>query len=414
MRIAILGYGKEGKSAEAYFEKHGDHVEVFDHFTEEDLNKIDFSVFDMVLRSPSVHPRVNFTSMTRYFFDKSPAPIIGVTGTKGKGTTCSLIADILKALGKNVYLVGNIGKPSIDVLDELTPEDVVVYEMSSFQLWDLTKSPHVAVVLRIEADHLNIHDGFLDYVRAKSHIVEFQQPEDKLVYFKNNRWSEEIAEKSPAQQKVSYPKKKSLDFQKLLNALSVPGEHNKENAEAAIRAVAAFLDTDAETLIAENYWKINQALADFKGLPHHIEFVRQCNGIDYYDDSFSASYPSLEVAVKAFDERKVFLIAGGKDRGLDLGPEKRAIFDAPNLAKVYLMGETAEKLAEGEDEEKYEIVKSLAEAVKKAKEEAEIMLVLDGSARPVVLLSPGAASFDMFKDFYDRGEQFKKIVKGLE
>ena len=173
MKIAILGYGKEGHSAEAYFTKHGNEVQIFDKFTEEELGKMDFSGFDMVLRSPSVRPREGFSSMTRYFFDNCPAPIIGVTGTKGKGTTCSMITAILKELGKNVYLVGNIGKPVIDVLDDLKADDIVVFEMSSFQLWDLEKSPHVAVVLRIEADHLNVHDGFDDYVNAKRSGFDF-------------------------------------------------------------------------------------------------------------------------------------------------------------------------------------------------------------------------------------------------
>ena len=205
MKIAILGYGKEGKSSEKYFQKKGDLVEVFDDFDEKKLSEMDFSGFDLVLRSPSVHPKNGFSSMTRYFFEHIKSPVIGVTGTKGKGTTCSLITAILTAMGRKVYLVGNIGNPSLDILDEAAPDDVVVYEMSSFQLWDMEKSPEVAVVLRIEADHLNVHDGFSDYVAAKGHIAEFQKPEDVLVYFKNNEWSREIAEKSQALHKFSYP-----------------------------------------------------------------------------------------------------------------------------------------------------------------------------------------------------------------
>ena len=408
MKIAILGYGKEGHSAEAYFTKHGNDVQIFDKFTEEELGKMDFSGFDMVLRSPSVHPREGFSSMTRYFFDNCPAPIIGVTGTKGKGTTCSMIAAILKELGKNVYLVGNIGKPVIDVLDDLKSDDVVVFEMSSFQLWDLEKSPHVAVVLRIEADHLNVHDGFDDYVNAKGHIAEYQTQKDKLVYFKDNEWSLKIAAKSQAGEKVSYPGEKSEKFVKALDSLVVPGEHNREDAEAAIKAVAAFLNTDAETLLDDNFDAISKALNEFRGLPHHIEFVRNFEGADYYDDSFSASEPSLEVAVKAFGDRPVVLIAGGKDRGLDLTPIRRAIFGPENMKKVFLMGETKFGLAEGADESRYEIVNSLDEAVNKAREEAKKW------SNPVVLLSPGAASFDMFRDFYDRGDQFKALVEGLK
>lgn len=139
MKIGILGYGKEGRSAEKYFKAKHANVEILDQFTNDELEQKDFSDFDLILRSPSVHPQPEFSSMTRYFFDHCPCPIIGVTGTKGKGTTCSIITDILKALGKSVYLVGNIGNPALDALDALTPSDIVVYEMSSFQLWDLHK-----------------------------------------------------------------------------------------------------------------------------------------------------------------------------------------------------------------------------------------------------------------------------------
>lgn len=413
MKIAILGYGKEGKSSERYFLNRGDAVEIFDNLTAEDIDKLDLSGFDLILRSPSMHPRDGFSSMTKYFFEHKKAPVIGVTGTKGKGTTCSLITGILRALGFNVYLVGNIGNPSLNVLDELKPEDVVVYEMSSFQLWDLTVSPEVAVVLRIEADHLNVHDGFDDYVAAKGHIAEYQKPEDTLVYFKNNQWSREIAEKSKALSKFSYPlDEKPAGLVELLDNLAIPGEHNRENAEAALLAVAGFLKITLEELTLKYATQIKEAFAEFKGLPHHIEFVRTLNGVDYYDDSFSASEPSLEVAVKAFSNRPVVLIAGGKDRGLDLTPIRAAIFTPKNMKKVFLMGETKNGLAMGADMARYETVETLEEAVLKARELAEELAA--GGERPVILLSPGAASFDMFKDFYDRGDQFQALVKGLK
>lgn len=408
MKIAILGYGKEGKAAERYFKDSGAEVEVFDGFKNEELDGIDFSGFDLVLRSPSVPPRAEFSSMTRYFFDHVKAPVIGVTGTKGKGTTCSMIAEIMKALGKKVYLVGNIGNPSIDILDEATKDDVVVYEMSSFQLWDMEKSPKIAVVLRIEPDHLNVHKDFDDYVDAKGHIAEFQTADDEVIYFKDNVNSVKIAEKS-AGKKTPYPGiKKSDKLKELLECLKVPGEHNKENAEAALIAVAEFFGISLEELVDKNFEKIKEGLSNFSGLPHHIEFVKNVNGVDYYDDSFSASFPSLEVAIKSFPDKKVVLIAGGKDRGLDLAPMKRVIFDAPNLAKAILIGETRAKLAKNESQDKFVLADDFITAVKTAKEVAE---ELAKEYQVVVLLSPGAASFDMFKDFYDRGDQFKKIVE---
>ncbi len=413
MKIALLGYGVEGQATEKYFREHYDNLacDIFDKFTLDEIRQKDFSSYDLVFRSPSVPPLhlPNGSSITRYFFDHCPCTIIGVTATKGKGTVCSLIAQILKALGEDVKLVGNIGVPAIGILDHLNEKSIVVYEMSSFQLWDLEKSPHIAVVLRIEADHLNVHYDFDDYVSAKSHIAKYQSPNDHIVYFKNNPNSAHIASQSPAI-KHSYPNdKKSSQLTELLSALTVPGDHNKENAEAAILAVAAFYNQPIDEFIAHHYDKIKLALAEFKGLPHHIEFVRTVNGIDYYDDSFSASYPSLDVALKAFPNHKIFLIAGGKDRGLNLAPIKHTIFDAPNLGKAFFIGETKFKLTDGESPDKFTICDTLEDAVLNAKSAAE----QSGSPNAIVLLSPGSPSFDMFKNFYERGDKFKEIVKGL-
>ena len=410
MKILLEGYGKEGKALEDYYKSHDKNItiDILENFTAEEIQQGDYSSYDIIYRSPSVPPMhlPNESSATKLFFDSCPCPIIGVTGTKGKGTTCSFIKAILDATGEDAYLVGNIGFPAINVLDNLKPTSVVVFEMSSFQLWDLQKSPHVAVVLRIEADHLNVHHGYDDYVNAKGHIAEFQKPEDSLVTFKDNEDSLKIAEKSCGK-KFYYPGDKSEKMVELLNSIKIPGDHNKENAEAALIAVAAFYEIPVDELIEKNFDKIKAAFEEFRGLPHHIEFVRTLNNVDYYDDSFSASYPSLEVAIKSFAKKNVFLIAGGKDRGLDLAPIKKAIFTAPNLKKAILIGETKSKLAEGEDPNKFILAETLEEAVKTAHDLAE------SSDNAVVLLSPGAASFDMFKDFYDRGDQFKKLVGEL-
>ena len=416
MKIALLGYGKEGQSTEKYFKAHYDNLEcdVFNNFTYDEIKKNDFSSYDMVFRSPSVPPLnlPNETSMTKYFFDHCPCPIIGVTGTKGKGTTCSFIESILSAIGKDAHLLGNIGNPAIDALDELTENSIIVFELSSFQLWDLKKSPQIAVVLRIEPDHLNVHKDFDDYVNAKSHIAAFQSPDDAIIYFKNNPNSVKIAEKSPASHRFSYPYEPTPKISELLNSLKVPGDHNKENASCALLAVAAFLNIPLEKLVETHHSAIKTALENFQGLPHHLEFVRSINGVDYYDDSFSASYPSLEVAIKAFPNRKVVLIAGGKDRNLDLNPVKKAIFEAPNLEKAILIGETRFKLAENENPGLFILKDDFKDAISSAQTIAEAIATDEQS--PVVLLSPGAASFDMFKDFYDRGEKFQQYVKELK
>ncbi len=190
--------------------------------------------------------------------------------------------------------------------------------------------------------------------------------------------------------------------------MGVPGDHNKENAKAAIAAVASFFKKDVMEFVDENYEAIHEAFVNFRGLPHRVEFVRELNNVKYYDDNYSATYPSLDVAVKVFKDYPTVLIAGGKDRGLDLTPNKNVIFGSENIKKAILIGETREKLADGEDSEKYEFADTLEIAVKRAREIAESF---DKPA--IVLMSPGAASFDMFKDFSERGELFHKYVEEL-
>ena len=431
MKIAILGYGAEGQSAAAYFQKAHHETKIFDHFEGQDLESFHLADYDLVMRSPSVRPQGNWSSVTKYFFAKCPCPIIGVTGTKGKGTTCSFITSILEHLGHKVWLVGNIGTPALDVLDQVKPEDVVVYELSSFQLWDLDFSPHIALVLRIEPDHLNVHKDFDDYVAAKGHIAEFQSTHDYCIYDSNNQHSAKIAALSPGH-KIPYPPQLDAAAQhmldNLLDYLTIPGNHNREDATIALMACAAHYQQDLSTFIQENHQIIANAFTKFQGLPHRIEFVRELNSIRYYDDNYSSAFPALDVALATFADTPTILIAGGKDRGLDLSTTKARLFSAPNLKKVILIGETAPILAADADPNTYIIADSLESAVKLAKTTAEQFQEAESSnydlcipgrtsgkiKSPVVVMSPGAASFDMFKNFRDRGEQFQQLVRELE
>ena len=473
MNILILGYGLEGKSAENYFKSDpnlSEHtkIDILDNFTPEDLQSRDFSNYDLIFRTPSVRPdlipapKEKITSVTKFFFSNCKAKIIGVTGTKGKGTTCTLIRDILEALNRKgetlfeegpelrrglardtrdgglarrasrtefrPFLVGNIGTPALDALPTITENDVVIYELSSFQLWDLEKSPSVAVALRIEPDHLDVHKDFEEYLSAKENITRYQSESDSLVYFKDNKNTFTLASLSKAK-KFPYPlEEKSPLLNEALSSLKIPGAHNKENAEAALLACAAFLNLDLETFLTENFSEVSSALANFKPLPHHIEFVRELNSVKYYDDSFSTVLPSLEAAIKSFPKTPLVLIAGGKDKGVDVEPVKRLIFDNPYLIKAVLIGETAEKLSKNEDPEKFYLAGTdFDDAVKKARSFAETYLtraeensdtcLVDAKkpiVSPVVLLSPCASSFDMFKSYKDRGDIFKTLVKNLK
>lgn len=444
MRIAVLGRGVEGAALQKYFEKRGDTIEFFDKFEDSEIPNFHLENFDMVFRSPSVHPQfeldeadrgksTNWQTMTNYFFEHCKAPIIGVTGTKGKGTTCSMITSILRANGENVHLVGNIGNPSISELDDIKEDDIVVFEMSSFQCWDLKKSPHVSVVLRIEPDHLDRHKDFDDYVHAKSNIVATQSADDYCIFYNNNEYSKLIAAMSKGQ-KSHYPIENNIDkIQPLLDSLQVPGAHNRENAEAAILAVAAYYHKTLEEFLADEtlYHNTLEGLKNFHGLPHRIEFVRELNGVKYYDDNYSSAFPASDVAIAAFENYPTILIAGGKDRHLDLTAMKKRFFSAQNLKKIILIGETKQLLAEGEDPAKYEFAETLKEAVEKAQKLAEKIVENISSnfdlcipctpaakehkaVNAIVLMSPGAASFDMFKNFGDRGDQYQKIVNKLK
>lgn len=409
MKIALLGYGKEGKSTEEYFKSHFDaEIDVFTDFTREEISGRDFSSYDYVFRSPSVPPLklANETSITKYFFDNCPCKIIGVTATKGKGTTCSFAKSLLDALGEKAFLVGNIGKPAIEVLDDLTPDSVVVYEMSSFQLWDLTKSPSVAVVGTIEPDHLNVHDGFDDYVNAKANICRFQAAEDYIIYYRDNADSVKIAENSPAKNRISYP----FEIPEAIRAaVKLPGEHNVRNAMAAVAAVASYMDMDANDFMREHEAEVCIGLAGFKGLPHRLEFVREKDGILYYDDNFSTNPASTRVAVEAFPDKKVVMIVGGRDKtNNDDIPEIYEVISAPNVASIVLMGESGHEIARRYDDARFTVAESLEEAVKSA---SEIAGKLGEGA--IVLMSPSAASFDMFKDVYDRGSQYQNLVNNL-
>lgn len=416
MKIAILGYGVEGQAIEKYFQKKEAEIKIFDNFTPEDLP--DLSKYDLVFRSPSVSPHrlpklENLTTATEYFFENCKAKIIGVTGTKGKGTTCSLITTILNSFGERTHLVGNIGKAAISVLDKIKADDVVIYEMSSFQLWDLKKSPHIAVVLRIEPDHLNVHDDYNDYVSAKSNITNFQNENDYCIYYRENPDSVRIAKLSRGA-KIPYPSDDNKLIKLIEDNLSLPGEHNIENATAAIEAVASFFGKPLEGFLKSrnNCTKLKEALSQFQGLPHRIQFLRELNFVRYYDDNYSSAFPALDVALKAFEKYPTVLIAGGKDKGTDPSLISNRIFTAPNLVKCVLIGETKQALAAHQNPHKYILVETLETAVDVARQIAENY---GEEGKPaVVLMSPGHASFDMFNNFADRGEKFQKLIKKLK
>ena len=427
MRIAIAGYGVEGRSNYTYWNTPENSLTIVDERTELDdlpdgaefwLGQGAFEKladFDMVIRSAGVAPRKIATngkiwSATNEFFAKCPAPIIGVTGTKGKGTTCSLITSILRKAGKTVHLVGNIGTPALDVLPEIHESDIVVYELSSFQLWDLEKSPRIAVVLMIEPDHLDVHENFEEYVQAKANIAKFQTADNLAIYHPTNKYSKQIASAGEGdKQRYSIPEDGGVYISEnkffthnhaicSVDTLHIAGEHNRENACAAISAVLAICPELADD-------QISAGLADFSGLPHRLKFVREIRGVRYYDDSIATTPGSAIAALRAFERPKI-IILGGSDKGADY----HEIIDVTKQtnSRVLAIGRTGEKI--------YQIC--LDRSVTAERETGDMQSVVDHAtnmARPgdVVILSPASASFDQYKNYTDRGEQFIEAVQIL-
>lgn len=427
MKIAIAGFGVEGQENFRYWSQ----------WPENELTIIDekgagapipegvasivspgafkqLQAFDLVIRTAGLAPNKIITdgkvwSATNEFFEKSPAPIIGVTGSKGKGTTASLIASILEEAGKKVWLVGNIGISALSVLNQIKPDDIVVYELSSFQLWDIQRSPQVAVLLAIEQDHLDVHYSMEDYVQAKAQITRYQIPGDILIYNAENQYSKQIAEGSSAQT-IAYPSNEAAHIvdgwfyygqQQLvsIDTLSIPGVHNVDNALAAIDAVWPFTqDVDA----------IESGLADFAGLPHRLAFVRSVNGVDYYDDSIATTPGSAIAALRAFPDRQKVIILGGSSKGSDFS--ELATEMTKHDVRVILIGDEAARISGALQAVGFSNYESIDNATAESFTRRAAELAQPGS---VVLLSPSAASFGLFKNYADRGEQFIAVVNSL-
>ncbi len=426
MNIAIAGYGTEGESNYRYYVDRGDDVTIVDEqavpsrplpdgaktmLGEGSLNQL--SGFDLVVRTAGLNPNKiaadsKIWSATNEFFARCPAPIIGVTGTKGKGTTCSLIASILRASGTKVHLVGNIGIPALSVINDIAPEDVVVYELSSFQLWDLEKSPHIAVVLMIEPDHLDVHADFNEYISAKANIVRHQRSDDITLYHPTNEASKIIAQSGEGTKLryaivddgQTYVKDGSFYVRDEvicdIDAMQIPGGHNLDNACAAISAILPFVT---------NVEYVEAGLRSFTGLPHRLKYVREVNGVKFYDDSIATTPGSAIAALRSFIEDKI-IILGGSDKGADYGE----IIDECKRthARVVAIGKTGERIEQLCRERDVPVTREtggMQTVVATAQR-----LAIPGN---VVILSPASASFDQYKSYADRGEQFIAAVEGL-
>ncbi len=426
--IAILGFGREGQSLLRFIEKnptyHGREIWILDkdalvkdqldthrskniHWQVGSGYLKSLSRFALILRSPGVpytlpqlyRARCDGTmvsSATNLFFKeiqktKSKHPtIIGVTGTKGKGTTSTLIYQILRKANKKAVLAGNIGKPVLDILSEAKRAEFVVLELSSFQLQDFPYAPDIAVVLDIFPDHLDQHHSLREYYGSKANIGRFQKKSDAIFYFSKNPLSKNIAAKSSAQKFPVTPQSEGL----------------KKNYDMA-RAVARFIQIPDSV--------IEKTIASFRGLEHRLEFVKTVSEISFYNDSAATNPEAVAAAIRTI-QTPLVLIAGGKDKKLNYRPLADAIRESSHIQAVILIGENRKKIEKELNtyNKKLSIVltSDVEEAVNVAQRTAEL-LVKKHESEVSILFSPGAASFDMFKSYADRGEQFKKIVHNL-
>lgn len=460
-KIAILGFGLEGVSVCDFLVDTGSSITVLDEKKRADfdpevleryekrgitfqLGKIEkLSGFDIVFRSPGFNPALSYlkkakeegieiTSATKVFFELCPCPIIGVTGTKGKGTTATLIYEMLKAEARlrassisndgqdnDVYLGGNIGVPPLSFLSKLSDNSKVVLELSSFQLIDMEKSPHIGVMLMTTSEHLDYHSDIYEYIEAKRNIFRFQNERDFAVVNKDYPASNEsdvvsngTVYKVSREQEVlqgSFVREGKLILkmhdreEEVVDTkeLGLRGRHNWENAAAA---------TVAAILAGATMKSVVPVLKSFKGLPHRIEHVATVRGVSYYDDSFSTTPETAIAAIESFDERKI-LILGGSSKNSDFTDLGQIISESDSIKAIIGIGVEWERIKESI---KYQVLsikyieglKNMHDIVQKA---AEI-----GEVGDVVLLSPACASFDMFKSYKDRGEQFKKEVNDLK
>lgn len=443
MKIAILGFGSEGRSNYQYW-RDGNEITICDADSSlklpDDVNTQlgkdylrDLDQYDLLIRSPGIHPRNivaanspdildKVWSNTNEFFKVCPSKnIIGVTGTKGKGTTSTLIAKMLEASGKKVHLGGNIGIAPLDLLkDGIKPDDWVVLELASFQLIDLKASPHIAVCLMVVAEHMDWHEDMEEYIAAKQQLFMHQSSDAIAIYYAKNDNSLSVADASEGKLIPYFAAPGALienddvviDGQSICKTseLKLLGQHNWQNVCAALTAVWQ---------VSQDTAAFREVLTSFSGLEHRLELVRELDGVRYYDDSFGTTPATAQVAVEAFDEPKL-LILGGSDKGADFD-ELAETISKSQVRKIILIGNTSNPDYECatpkiETALKKYGVNDIDSTVKPGGiTMEELIRRVQGTAQSgdVVLLSTGCASFDMFKNYKDRGEQFSRAVLAL-
>ncbi len=446
-KVAILGYGVNNAGLVPFLQKQGAIITICDkneQLTKEfsdityqlGANYLDnLTNFDIMFRTPGLpylsdriqqakQAGVTITSQTQLFMETCQAKVIGITGTKGKGTTASLINTILTMAKGNgeikgqIFLAGNIGLSPMTFVEKVTANDWVILELSSFQLQDITKSPHIAVVLNTTSDHLDHHQNVEEYHDAKKNLVRYQTPDDFVVVYHDSPVTMSFLDETHADpyffsrlHPVSLGsfveddrvvlRLPDVDDQTALTIddINLVGSYNLENITAAV-VTGALAQVSVESIRA--------GVKDFTGLSHRLQFVAQKQGVRYYDDSKATTPDSTIAAIQSFKE-PVTLIIGGSSKGADFSDLVQTIKDS-SVETVICIGQEGARLQQllqegGASQSLIEGAKTMSEIVAQAAKATK--------SGDIVLLSPAAASFDMFKNAEDRGDQFQAAVKNL-
>ncbi len=456
-KVAILGIGVSNAPIIEYFANLDCEVSVFDSKEENEVDeeikqkckKFDVTCyfgkdnlknlhgFDYIFRSPIIRPDTKeiaaevkkgaiLTSEVKEVIQLSNSHIIGVTGSDGKTTTTTLIYEIMKANGYKCFLGGNIGIPLFTMIRDMKPDDYVILELSSFQLMDVDTSPEIAVVTNISPNHLNVHKDYQEYIDSKKNIFIHQNEKGKVIINKENEITSKF-DKDAKGEVIFFSGKHSVnngvyydnklktinvcfgDENKVLlkkKELNLRGDHNIENICAALGATYSLIKDEQKTL---------DVIKNFKGVEHRLEYVRTINNVKWYNDSIGTSPTRTIAGLNSFDE-DIVLIAGGYDKHLDYEPIAKPIID--NCSKLILMGATAPKIEEAVTKE---LNKQRKEGIENSLEIyncttlEEVVNKANEIAKPgeIILFSPASASFDLFKNFEERGNKFKELVNDL-
>lgn len=377
---------------------------------------------DIIFRTPGVHPKhlenaknkgSVITSEMEFFFEVCPCPIIGITGSDGKTTTTTLVSEMLRTAGYTVHLGGNIGQPLLPHVGEMTAHDIAVVELSSFQLMGMKKSPHIAAITNLTPNHLDYHADFKEYVMAKTEIYKHQTPNDFLILNLDDPVSQDLnvsgvvnyISKRVQVENGAFLKDDRIHLSKdgvnrsVLHQsdIRIPGAHNVYNVMMAAAIVQDYCSDE----------HIGHVACSFPGVEHRIEFVREVDGVRYYNDSIASS-PTRTIAGLSSFSQKLILIAGGYDKNIPYNVLGTPICE--HVKALILTGATADKI---EDAVHNASLPSPDILRAETLEQAVLMARDIASSGDIVIMSPASASFDRFKNFMERGEVYKALVDNL-